>query len=358
MKVFMLMRSVHKGGASHIFMWLAKSLADKGHQVTVMNYAKNEEVEYAKNIKHIYKPDLISRNVVSLVSAIRQEIIRVEADVSISFLLDANVYNILACLGLKTKSIVCERNDPFKPGYWKLKLFYPLFRLADGAVHQLPKVADYYKNIKNYAVIPNPVFAPCNQSEIKPWIERKNIISCFGRFNIFQKRNDVMIDAFALFVSKYPEYKLYFYGRGKDEKKMRAQIKKLGIEEKVIFPGFTMEPELKLRESKMYVLTSDFEGIPNTLKEAMSYGLPCISTDCRPGGAALFIEDGMNGFLVPRGDAKTISDRMIFMVTNPDCADKMGKEATKIIEKFSESKTIHKWIAFLEYVIQTNNIID
>lgn len=352
MKIFMLMRAVQKGGASHIFMWLAKSLADRGHQVSVMNYADIKEMEYASNVKLIYKPDLVKKGMLTIVKSVRQEIKKIDADVCISFLLDANVYNILACCGLKTKSIVCERNDPFKPGYWKLKLFYPLFGLADGAVHQLPKVADYYKNIKKYAVIPNPVFPPNDSSPIKEWGERENKISYFGRFDIFQKRNDVMIDAFAIFVKEFPQFKLYFYGRGEDEGKMRDQIKRLGIEDRIVFPGFTMNPEMELRNSKMYVLTSDFEGIPNTLKEAMSYGLPCISTDCRPGGASLLIEDGVNGFVVPKGDAKAVADKMIYFASNPESADKMGKEAIKIIDKFSEEKTINAWESFIKSYVR------
>ena len=141
MKVFMLIRSIQKGGASQNWIWVGETLADRGHDVVAMNYKQNRDILVAENVRWIKRFDLENKGFFTKLIAIRKEIKDSNADVSISFLLDANIFNILSCIGLKTKSIVCERNDPFKPGYWKLRLCKPLFRLAGGAVFQLPMVA-------------------------------------------------------------------------------------------------------------------------------------------------------------------------------------------------------------------------
>ena len=344
----MLMRSIQKGGASQNWVWIGKLLAENGHEVVALNYKVNRDIEVGNNVKWIKRFDLENKGFITKLLAIRKEIKTSEADVCISFLLDANIFNILACLGLRTKSVVCERNDPFKPGYWKLRICKPLFRLANGAVFQLSKVAEYYDNIKGpTAVIPNPVLFPPT-IQIKPSSGRENKICVIGRFDIFQKRNDVMVDAFKIFVDSFPNYKLYFFGRGGNEEKVKQQVKMYRLEDKILFPGFTFHPQEEMASAKMFVLTSDFEGIPNTLMDAMALGLPCVSTNCRPGGAALLIEDGVNGFLVEKGNAKAIAEKMIMIASNPILADKIGLEAKKITSQFSTSIIGGKWNAYIK----------
>lgn len=351
MKIFMLIKKLRYCGAFKMFMWLADALCKQGHSVTIMTFMPNDVNELNPNINWIKHDELANKNIFQKIHIIRREIKAINPDVSISFLLDANVYNIFACLGCRTKSIVCERNDPFKPGYRVLQFWKPWFCLAKGAVFQLPRVKEYYDNIKSpTAVIPNPVL--CNsKTNIKPFAERCNIINILGRLDLFQKRHDVMIDAFFKFKKKYSDFKLVFYGDGPDKDKMKMQINKLGLSESVIFGGVTDKPESMMAQSKMFVLTSDFEGIPNSLIEAMSLGLPCISTDCRPGGASLLIDNNYNGFVVPPGNSDAIVNKMFWYMEHPEIADEMGAKAKLIGEKFSEQKIINLWELYLNSLV-------
>ena len=187
---------------------------------------------------------------------------------------------------------------------------------------------------------------------LKPFSERAEKICVIGRFDIFQKRNDVMIEAFKIFSKSFPEYKLYFYGRGGDEEKVRALVTRSGVEEKVIFPGFTTNPHKEMANSKMFVLTSDFEGIPNTLMDAMALGLPCVSTDCRPGGAKLLIENGINGFIVPKGDSAAVAEKMNLIAGNPEMADRIGNNAKGIVSKYSKEEIGNLWNEYLEKIVK------
>ena len=96
------------------------------------------------------------------------------------------------------------------------------------------------------------------------------------------------------------------------------------------------------------MLPSDFEGIPNSLIEAMVIGLPCIATDCSPGGASLLIENKKNGLICPKGNIEALSECLCWMVEHPDEADRMGNEAKRIKERFSEEYICKSWSDYLK----------
>ena len=346
MKIFIFMRYLNNFGAPKMFLWVAEHLALEGHKVAVYTFSYNRDVTIPKNVCYIHD-NLDHLGFWGKIRNIRKRIKESDADVSISFLLDSNVYNIIACKGLRTKAVVCERSDPFKPHYYKLRFWYPLFRFADGAVYQLPKVAEYYKNIKkNTVVIPNPVTCKSDIA-VLPFDSRKKCIVSLGRLDIFQKRQDVLVEAFSIFHKRHSDYNLIIYGSGPDEKKIEKLITNRGLDGCAIMAGNTLTPQASISDSMMFVISSDFEGIPNSLIEAMVIGLPCIATDCRPGGAALLIEDKKNGLLSPKGNAGELARRMEWMVEHPIEADRMGQEAKRIAERFSEEVISKMWSEYV-----------
>lgn len=351
----MIIRYLDYSGAPKMFLWVARSLAERGHEVTICTLNAPSGVEVPANLKWI---DLTQDNLGFLgkIRRLREIIRQGEYDVSISFLLDGNVYNTFACYGLKTKSVICERNDPFNPHYYKLKFWKPWFRLADGAVFQLPKVADYYSNIKvPTAVIPNPII---DKDDIVclPYHDRKKRIVTHGRLDNEQKRHDVLIRSFALLHQDYPDFTLSIYGGEPNKllpntKALKELIAELGLEDSIRLEGKTNAPKEAIKDSMIWVLTSDFEGIPNSLIEAMSMGLTCISTDCSPGGARFMIEDGVNGCLVERGNVKWLYEKMKYMIEHPLEAEKMGREAMKIKHSFTPDDIADKWENYLMSIL-------
>ena len=355
MKVFMIIRYLTYSGASKVFLWVAKSLAERGHDVTICTFKTPGGVEIPNSVKWI---DLTPEHLgfFGLINRFRRMIKQGEYDVFISFLLDGNVYNMFACCALRTKSVVCERNDPFKPHYYKLKFWKPCFRLADGAVFQLPKVAEYYSNIKApTAVIPNPIIDK-DDTACLPRQERKKRIVTHGRLDNEQKRHDVLIRAFALIHQEYPDYTLSIYGADGDkqrrnEKALRALIAELGMGDCIRLEGKTNTPKEAMKDGMIWVLSSDFEGIPNSLIEAMSMGLPCVATDCSPGGARFLIEDGVNGCMVERGSVKGLYEKIKYMIEHPLEAENMGREAMKIRQSFMPQDIADKWEKYLKSII-------
>lgn len=354
MKICLSIRSLNYGGASKMFLWLAENLALRKHRVTIITFSPiDDNVSLSKGYKIIQlnlSKVTVPFNIMKLSAILR----KYEPDISISFGLEANVYNTFACLGLKTRSVICERNDPFFSKNRALRFWKPCFRWVDGAVWQLEKVHDFYNNVrKKTAVIPNPVVLEdftCNEIE-----KRFDAFVTHSRLDLFQKRQDVMINAFALFHNAHPEYKLYIYGTGPDEDKIKDLIKIKELDDFVILEGKTSQPLQDISKYKFYIFTSDFEGIPNSLIEAMSVGLPCVATDCSPGGASFLIKNGFNGLLVEKANVVGLCEKMTFLVENHDYAEELGHNAKLIKKEFEPERIINMWISYLSQVVMDKN---
>ena len=154
-------------------------------------------------------------------------------------------------------------------------------------------------------------------------------------------------------LKKHPDYILKFYGDGPDEEKMKEYAASLDIDKSVVFCGVSKQVLKDISKSEIFVLSSDYEGIPNALLEAMSIGLPCVSTDCSPGGARMLINSGENGLIVPCGDASALADAICKMIEDRDFAIKCGKEALKVRERFSKEKILDAWENYLAKVAKS-----
>lgn len=356
MKVFMLIRFLDYSGAPTMFRWVAETLNARGHEVVVCTFNDiGKDVTLSDGIKWI---DVTNekKSMIGRILRVRHYIKELNPDVSVSFLLDANVYNILACWGLKTKSVVCERNDPYRPGYYKLKVLYPLFGFADGAVYQLPKVKEYYSNIKKpTAVIPNPIVAKTD-IRCESHDKRKHIIATHGRIEFSQKRQDVLIEAFAKLIKDYPDYKLHIYGSQwpgtNDEERLAAMIKEYGLEGKALMMGVSKKPQEDIKDAMVWVSTSDYEGISNAHMDAMAIGIPCVATDCSPGGAAFLINNKENGLLVKRSDPQAVYEGIKYMIEHPEEADMMGQNALDIEKRLDSEVIAKQWEDYLETLIK------
>ncbi len=146
----------------------------------------------------------------------------------------------------------------------------------------------------------------------------------------------------------YPEYKLRIFGEGECWQELIDHSKEKDLTGSVIFEGFDSNLHERIRSSKMFVSTSDFEGLSNSMLEAMAIGLPTICTDCDGGGARMMIQDHENGLLVPKGDVNAVYHAMKEIIENPDLAKKLSEEAYKIREELSAEKIVKKWMEVIE----------
>jgi glycosyltransferase involved in cell wall biosynthesis len=106
-----------------------------------------------------------------------------------------------------------------------------------------------------------------------------------------------------------------------------------------------------VKDCAMFVSSSDYEGLSNSMLEAMAIGLPCVCTDCLGGGARELIKDGENGLLVPTKDAKALAEAMCSMVDDKELSKRCSDNASKIREELSAEYIADKWHEYIESVI-------
>ncbi len=354
-KILLIMHDINYGGAAKMFAFLSNGLCEIGNDVYVYtyeglepNYPLKIDVNYipAKIIPH----NLLFKRLLPFVS-VRKTVKMVKPDVVISFLPNANLYSILGTSFTKIPVIITERSDPFNEKGALLEIKRYFFRFADGAVFQTEGARNYYckRLIDRSVVIPNPV-TTCYHPLVS-YNNRIDEVVFVARFYIKQKRQDIMVLAFKKVLEKYPNLKLVFCGEGEDIPKIVDMVAKEGITHNVIFEGKVINVRKRIEKAKVFVLTSDYEGIPNALIEAMVSGLPVVSTDCSPGGARLLIEHKKNGLIVPTGDVDSIADAIVFLLDNPEIAEQLGNEAQKIIEKYSPIRITKMWDEFIDSVV-------
>lgn len=246
------------------------------------------------------------------------------------------VFSAVAVFGHRKeyRFLISERNDPDRYEHPRIRNFF--YRTADRIVCQTQDAADAFpERIRKKAmVIPNPV----EIGETRCWSgERERRIVAVGRLEP-QKNHKMLLQAFARFVGQYPDYVLEIYGKGTQERELHTLAGELGIGGQVIFRGFSGQVREDIRKASMYVLSSDYEGISNSMLEALALGVPVIATDCPCGGSRTYIQEGINGLLVPVGDVQAMSDAMKRLAGNPQLGVRLGMEAQKLKEQLSVAK--------------------
>ena len=193
------------------------------------------------------------------------------------------VFSAVAVIGCRKEYafLISERNDPQRYEHPHIRNFF--YRGADRIVCQTQDAIDSFpKAIRRKAlVIPNPV----EIGDTAVWSgEREKRIVAVGRLEP-QKNHSLLLQAFARFRVQYPAYTLELYGQGSLEDALREEAKELEIDRNVIFHGFSRQVREEIRGAAMYVLSSDYEGISNSMLEALALGIPVIATDCPCGGS-------------------------------------------------------------------------
>jgi glycosyltransferase involved in cell wall biosynthesis len=272
-------------------------------------------------------------------------------DILISFMAEPNYRAVLATRGLGTKTLISVRNDPNKEYSGKMArmLAKHLLPKADGCVFQTQDARDWFpKSLqKKSCVIANAVNPAFFDVERAP--ERGSVVTC-GRLNA-QKNHDLLIKAFAEVASKHPHAKLDIYGDGALKAHLQEVIDACGMGERITLCGATNHVAQVLSKADMFVMSSDYEGMPNALMEAMAAGVPCVSTDCPCGGPRMLIDDKTNGLLVPVGDEAALANAMDTLLGDAAYASEMGIGAKNKAFEFSPDIIFEAWRKYVYSVI-------
>lgn len=190
----------------------------------------------------------------------------------------------------------------------------------------------------NFAVIPHPVTLPAADTVAE---RDPELVVMLARLDQ-QKQVDAAIRAFADVLRKRPRARLEIYGRGPEEKALRALIARLGLSESVRLAGYTRDPGAVYRRASVSLLTSSYEGFGLVVLEAMAHGCPVVSFDLNYGPGDM-ITDGETGFLVPQGDTAALAVRTLEVLSDPALRDRMGAAAVAAASGFGADAFLARW---------------
>lgn len=355
-RILFYLSDLEKGGAQRVICNLANYLVNS-YEVSIITtkesqakYLLNNNIKvYNLKIKESkYRFANIFRRLYKLISLIRT----INPDITITFL-TSEIYRILIVKPfINSKVIISVRNDPNGIYNTKMKrrVINLLLRLTDGAVFQTHEAKSFFtkKVYKKSTIIMNPI----NENFIKPLYKgkRKKEIVAVGKL-FEQKNHKLLINSFSKIVDKFPDYKLVIYGEGILRANLEEQVKNLCLEDKVLLPGISNNIVDSIYDSSLFVLSSDFEGVSNALLEALSLGLPVISTDCSGGGAREIINHGINGLLVPVNDVNELAESIERVLSDEKLSRSLSENAALMQEKLNPQKINKQWESYILDVI-------
>jgi len=280
---------------------------------------------------------------------LRKRILAAGPDVVLALPEEIGAYVIPALAGTGIPVVVSERNNPWVMPDKKFtrlvrKAAYPF---AGGLIFQTEQAAAFFpqKQQEKGIVLPNPL----DSDRLPPVSDgpREKIVLSAGRLEP-QKNFSLLIRAFAQFHETHPDHRLVIYGDGSQRQELEALAEKLLPENSWSMPGKVENLPEKMAESEIFALTSDYEGMPNVLIEAMAMGTPCISTDCAPGGAQALIDNGKNGMIVPVSDEVALVKGMCYLADHPQTAKNIGERAVEIRQTLDAKAVSGQWRTYLE----------
>lgn len=349
-KIAIISNSLSLGGAERVSLILAEWMTSTGADTYLYTLNKDREDGYVLNPEinrvAINKESALSK--IQLIKELRHSLKKHKINKILVMGVPLAMYVIPAVIGLNISVIVSERNDPsnFKGKKITKFLSRKLMYFADGYIFQTEGAKNYYPDkIKHKAtVIPNPLLVDI-LPEPHHGVRAKRIVTA-GRL-VPQKNHKLLIKAFKEVEKKFPEYTLTIYGNGSEKTNLEALIKRLDLQEKVFLPGATKKLFEEIIDAKVFVLSSDFEGMPNALIEAMALGIPCISTDCPSGGPKEIIQNMNNGMLVPTNSPEELSKSMIRLLSDDKLSKKISTNSVKIRKTLDKDLVCNKFFKFL-----------
>lgn len=345
-RILLLSDSFNGYGAEHILKWLGNMFCQHGYGVTfcaIFDQEKNSELDVRANYyqmsfaRNVYDKNYFLKGVNFLRNISKGE----QFDYVITFHTNPFLMTLLARPFCGFKILHSERDNPYARDTLVSKAKMWLYRYADIVVFQTEGAQQFFdkKTIRKSTIIPNPTEIPESK-----WngVDSKTIVTV-GRLHIKYKRQDVLLRAFRKVLDSYPDYKLVLYGDGPDRKSLEQLVKELSMDGSVEFKGKVANVIKKIVDEGIFVLSSDSEGMPNALMEAMALGMPIISTDCEPGGAKALIDDGVNGLIVKRADSDELSHALLSLIGDAKKRTEMGENAREKMKGFQPERIIEMW---------------
>ena len=417
MNITFLTASLGSGGAERVVSLLANRMSEMGHQVEIICLMYDDIYYQTKpEVKLTVVPRVCPGNLIKRLFWLRRYVQKSGTEVCVAFTEGVYCATICALLGTGIPVIASERLDPHYMS-WQRNLLKKIFLPhAAWLVVQTEHIKSYFKGkvAKKTSIILNPVnekvfeIANDNDDDNENYltehkdtktqrvvnderlmvngdgltVKENTIISVARLFP--QKRQEVLIKAFAKFAEKYPEWKLVIYGEGPERAKLEKLIaslneneshlntkdtktqrvvngeglmvngERLKIKKRILLPGRCETIIKELNKAKIFALSSDYEGLSNAMLEAVCVGLPIVST--RVSGTDELICEGVNGYVVDCGDTDALAEALEKLMGDEKKIQQFSAESRKMAEQFRLDHIVRDWLELMERVIKKETL--
>ncbi|MBB6131910.1 glycosyltransferase involved in cell wall biosynthesis [Massilia aurea] len=362
MQLLIYIHSLENGGAERVVANLANYWASLGWAVTV--------VTVASQVRDFYVLDAgVGRRCLDLAGqgggllagvvrtarrarALRRVLREVQPTVALSAMHTANVVLALAARGLPgVRTVGSEHNFPPKAPMgmvWETlrRHAYGHLHAVVALTHECSHWLERHSHARRVPVIPNPVVWPLSQHapQVSPATScapGRQILLGVGRLSE-EKNFTTLIAIFARLAPLHPDWDLVILGEGAQRAALSAQVQAGGLGQRVFLPGSVGNVGDWYARASLYAMSSHFEGFPNTLVEAMAYGLPAVSFDCDTGPRDI-IRHGIDGVLVAPGDVEGMASALDTLMRDSRARARFARHAIDARERFSMEKISRMW---------------
>ena len=343
------------GGAERVASLLCNCWASLGHSVTAITFeapgiesffALDAVVERRQLNGLNCKASAFRRVVTNLrrVWRVRSALKAIGPDIVVAFMIEASVVTVCAAAGLGLPVVVTERNQPHRQGLGRFRRIARrlTYRWASAIIVQTSDIARWARSrfpVPVY-VLPNPV----TNSHIREHRDTPltKLAVSVGRL-AHQKGFDLLIESFARVAAKHPSWRLVIYGEGPARRELQAQIDRWGISDRTCLAGLFTDLGSAIGAADLFVSASRFEGYPNALLEALSFGCPVIATDC-PGATAEILDGGHYGLLVPPEKVEALTEALHRMMSDADLRARYSKRAPEAVSHLGRVAIARRWL--------------
>ena len=347
MKIIYLLASLGSGGAERVVSLLANKMCEDGHDVQIICLKFNDVYYQIDNRVKVVKAMEHTPNRLTELFWLRRYFQKEKPDVVIPFTEGVYCFTILALLGTRIPIIASERLDPTAMSLPRKFLKRLLLPYADWLVVQTESIKAYFpKSIqKKTSVIYNPVndevFHQIENGELKiENLVRQNRIISVARLYP-QKNQKMMIEAFAQIADEFPDWQLVIFGEGPLRSSLELLVKSLQLDGRVLLPGRTEHVVEELRKSKIFCLSSDYEGMSNSMIEAICVGLPIVST--KVSGTKELVEEKGTGLLVDLNDVDSMAIALKKLIGDDTLREEMSNNGKNTAKLFKLETIIANW---------------
>ena len=359
-------QSLFKGGTERVVTLLAERFAVAGYDTTIATIDQgDDEFTLSNRVRRVHvglHPDDLSKGRLTRMylrrKYLRDFLKRHKPDVVLSFLKWPIFYSLSAVSGLRIPVITAERSNPdvsFASRFDKLCARL-LMRRAAGYVFQTKGQHDFFipyipRHKDNSVIILNPLSAAYMNV---PTAKREKSVVHHARIVDF-KDQQLMIRAFVQVHEKHPDYVLKIYGEDSHDgtkEYLEKLINELHARDYVFMLGGDVDFREVIPKGSVYLFSSYYEGLSNSVLEAMAMGMPIVATDCPCGGNRTLITDGVDGLLVPIREVEPMVHAVCRLIEDRDFAERLGNEARKITVRTDTENIFLQW---REYVKRVTN---